>query len=85
MKKKLLVFLVALCLALGAGTTLTAFAGVNHNSPTGDGLMTGGDLIIPTILFVTTASLRHIATKGATRFMTLRARWPLITCRYFKR
>lgn len=44
MKKKLLVFLVALCLALGAGTTLTAFAGVNHNSPTGDGLMSGGGL-----------------------------------------
>ncbi len=42
MKKKLIVLLVVLCMALGAGTTLTAFAGVNQNSPTGDGLMTGG-------------------------------------------
>ena len=68
MKKKLLVFLVALCLALGAGTTLTAFAGVNHNSPTGDGLMSGGDLIIRIILFVTTASLRHTAFSKELRF-----------------
>ncbi len=44
MKKKLIVLLVVLCMALGAGTTLTAFAGVNQNSPTGDGLMTGGGL-----------------------------------------
>ena len=70
MKKKLIVLLVVLCMALGAGTTLTAFAGVNQNSPTGDGLMTGGgDLIQQTTRFATTTlTIRHTATKRVQRF-----------------
>lgn len=45
MKKKLLAFLVCVCLALGTFTSVSAFAGVNLNSPTGTtGLISGGGI-----------------------------------------
>lgn len=44
MRKKLLLLLVCLLLACGTGAVLTASAGINTNSPVGDGLLSNGNI-----------------------------------------
>lgn len=63
MKKKLVTFLVCLCLALGAASSITAFAGINTNTPTGyNGLIAGGGLDTKNYML---ADAKTDAEKGA--------------------
>lgn len=52
MRKRVVLMLVCLLLACCTGATLSAFAGINTNSPVGDGLMDNGELNIANFMIL---------------------------------